>query len=115
LALQPDSRYVDVAESLACWFAIVITQADDVNVNTLGRQCFRCSARPRVCRIVREEQDRGVSAAQPASFQGCKLIVFAKAGFGGTNSDDVRSDLLRKSMPVFARIPGFDVIEKFAV
>ena len=64
---------------------------------------------------MREEQDRGVSAAQSASFKGCKLIVFAGDGFGGTHLHDVRSNLLRESMPVFARIPGFNVIEKFAV
>jgi len=51
-----------------------------------------------VRRIVREEQDRGVSAAQSASFKGCKLIVFAGAGFGGTHLHDVRSNLLRESM-----------------
>jgi len=56
---------------------------------------------------VREEQDRGVSAAQSASFKGCKLIVFAGAGFGGTHLHDVRSNLLRESMPV---LPAYLVL-----
>ena len=37
LALQPDTCHVDAAVSLACWFTIVITKADEVYLDALGR------------------------------------------------------------------------------